>query len=474
MSDLISPEYAELNRQLHAERRDYGTGAFRWAQMVEELKDEVNANTVLDYGSGKGSLKIALNNPDWLTEYDPAVPELAGEPKQHDLVACLDVLEHVEPEKLEWVLADLARVSKRAMLAVIATRSSTKTLPDGRNAHLIQEDHAWWRQRLERHFKISSWNATGGEIVCVAQRLHTIGQIKVISAVDEETRLENAKVNIAKCPRRLEAYAAHDGRVIIACFGPSLKDTFDDLKMVREQGGAALVSVSGAHDFLIERGLVPDVHIDIDPREHKGYFTRNPHPKVSYWMASCCHPNVIENLVSYDLSLFHIYNSETDKEIQKLEPEGFLLAGGGSVGCRALNVMYLQGYRKFHLFGMDCSFDEEGNQHAAYHSGKRQQSWRCRVGDRWFRTSGTLVAMARSFIENMEWLEKMSRERGDPKILGEDCIETNIHGDGMLAAMVARANSSNIEFYREMEDYKRDDVAYDPSPKEKKRAQSVG
>ena len=42
--------------------------------------------------------------------YDPAFPEY-GEPRGADLVCCIDVLEHIEPDLLDNVLDDLARIT---------------------------------------------------------------------------------------------------------------------------------------------------------------------------------------------------------------------------------------------------------------------------------------------------------------------------------------------------------------------------
>ena len=449
---LISPEYVELNKQLYEERPDYGTGAFRWAQEISSLRDELKAGKVLDYGCGRGTLKAALGDPEWLHEYDPAIPGKDKKPKkQYDLVVCADVLEHVEREHLQDVLNDIWSYAKRAAFIVISTRPSSKKLADGRNAHLIVEDGRWWRQWLEQFFYIDSWNWDGNEVVAVCLRVHTPDHIKVVSAVSEDIRFENAKINIGKNKRRLDRYKPHKGMAVICCFGPSLAGSIEQIKNDKAAGGT-IVTVSGAHDFLIERGIVPDIHIDIDPREHKGYFTRNPNRNVRYWMASCCHPKVIDNLLPYDLTLFHVFNSDKDRGLEQLEPDGgFILAGGGSVGCRAVNVMFEQGFRKFSLHGMDCSFSDTGEQHAAFHSGKHQEEWRCRMGDRWFNTSGTLIAIARAFIENMSRLEQACRENGEEPIdAGGDRLGIYVHGDGLLAAMIREGNSSNLVFHREI------------------------
>lgn len=433
--ELISDAYRDLNSQLHEAESSYGAGSFRWAQMVRELKDELGAETVLDYGCGKGLLRQALGKPDWIREYDPAIPGCAAEPDQADLVVCSDVLEHVERDRLLNVLEHLRQKAKRGLFLVISTRESSRTLADGRNAHLIVEDAAWWKAQLSRFFKIVSWSSDGQEIVAVVRRLHQLGDIKLVSAVSETIRYEQAKENSVKCRRRLDILPVHDRAVTIVCYGPSIQESWPRIINERANGNLIL-TVSGAHDYVISKGIVPDIHVDVDPRAHKGFFTRNPHPKVRYWMASCCHPSVIDNLLPYDLTLWHILNSEEDMRITvELEPEAWLLAGGGSVGCRAVNLMYTQGYRRFSIHGMDCSFAEDGAQHAGEHSGKRQDEWQAICGGRVFRTSGTLIAIAKGFLENMTVLEERSKADGDPVIIDGDCIETILHGNGLLAAM---------------------------------------
>jgi hypothetical protein len=55
------------------------------------------------------------------------------------MVACIDVLEHIEPKLLENVLDDLQRVTREIGFFTVSTVLAEKTLADGRNAHLIVE-----------------------------------------------------------------------------------------------------------------------------------------------------------------------------------------------------------------------------------------------------------------------------------------------------------------------------------------------
>jgi 2-polyprenyl-3-methyl-5-hydroxy-6-metoxy-1,4-benzoquinol methylase len=150
---LISPKYQVMQRILHAQPRGYGGRGDKWAVTVLALIAELEASSVLDYGCGQGSLRRAVMASDppgvRFDEYDPAIPGKDGLPSFADLVVCTDVLEHIEPERLDAVLMHLGRLARKAVFAVISLKDSNKILADGRNAHLIQRPSTWWRRRLE-------------------------------------------------------------------------------------------------------------------------------------------------------------------------------------------------------------------------------------------------------------------------------------------------------------------------------------
>lgn len=154
-SDLISPQYVELQKELHARPKGYGGKGDKWAPAVSEIALQYGATSVLDYGCGQGSLKKALQqiapHIHRIDEFDPAIPGKHTWPEFADLVVCTDVLEHVEPGKLGSTLGVIRAMARKAVFMVIATRPSNKTMADGRNAHLIVESEDWWRSTLERH-----------------------------------------------------------------------------------------------------------------------------------------------------------------------------------------------------------------------------------------------------------------------------------------------------------------------------------
>lgn len=152
----ISDRYQKLNYQLHKQSANYGGHGDKNAAAVLNVARAVGATSILDYGCGKGRLREALQKiaPGMdVREYDPSVPGKTKLPAPADLVVCCDVMEHVEPEYIEAVLAHLHALTKRMLMATFATTESTQVLADGRNAHLIVQPAEWWLEKAGVHFE---------------------------------------------------------------------------------------------------------------------------------------------------------------------------------------------------------------------------------------------------------------------------------------------------------------------------------
>ena len=201
-------------------------------------------------------------------------------------------------------------------------------------------------------------------------------------------------------------------RASIACYGPSLADTWQKLRR-------PIITVSGAHDYLVERGIVPDYHVDCDPRPHKPEMLRKPQKATIYLMASVCHPRFWEALQGRSVRLGHLINGD-DLETVECVAENHLvgiksmIGGGSPVGMRALNVAAARGYRKFNIHGMDCSFTE--NRHAGAHTGSQQVETLVKAGDRTFKTTKQMLQAA---IEMEHFLQQQD-------------AEVRFYGDGLM------------------------------------------
>ncbi len=114
------------------------------------LASRVNARSLLDYGCGKNS-PVCLPIVGMLhTLYDPGVPEYSDLPKPADIVACLDVLEHCEPETVDVVIEHIMHLANKAVYLTISCQDSgeSKLLPDGTKWHTFVKQHEWWEERL--------------------------------------------------------------------------------------------------------------------------------------------------------------------------------------------------------------------------------------------------------------------------------------------------------------------------------------
>jgi hypothetical protein len=152
----ITEDYRKMQQKLH-ENPHYGVASISFAPLVAKVIEAYKVKSLSDYGAGKQNLKKALiSNGVTLQEYhpyDPAFPEY-GEPSSADLVCCIDVLEHIEPDLIDNVIAELAEIVTKIGFISIHMGPAGKVLEDGRNAHLIQKPTSWWLEKFINHFEI--------------------------------------------------------------------------------------------------------------------------------------------------------------------------------------------------------------------------------------------------------------------------------------------------------------------------------
>ena len=162
-SALYSPEYQKQQQALH-EAGSYGITAQFYAPLITQILNPLEVTHLLDYGCGSklGLYKgIRPNKKLTYQAYDPGVPEYAGDPIPAQMVACVDVLEHIEPEYLDSVLDHLQRLTEVVLFCTVHTSAARKTLTDGRNAHLTQQPMSWWLPKLFDRFDLQTIQVSG-------------------------------------------------------------------------------------------------------------------------------------------------------------------------------------------------------------------------------------------------------------------------------------------------------------------------
>jgi hypothetical protein len=160
---LITESYRAEQERLHS-FGNYGTASIQYAPIVTQIIDRMQITHLLDYGCGRQTnLYKHITPAAKLTyqAYDAGVPEFSGAPIPAQMVACIDVLEHIEMDCLDEVLDDLKRCTEGLLFCTIHTGPAVKVLSDGRNAHLIQQPLQWWLPKLWDRFDIQTVQITG-------------------------------------------------------------------------------------------------------------------------------------------------------------------------------------------------------------------------------------------------------------------------------------------------------------------------
>jgi len=157
-----SPEYRralDLSKRHHALNKTFsGRLVRRDADLIKQLIVENGAETLLDYGCGKGAQyewKASAGNaiPSgmgladfWgvsVAKYDPAVPEFSREPEgSFDIVICTNVLRIIPKTDLGAIIDDIFSRARRAAFFSESTIAATKK-PDLRDASIYPTD---WRE----------------------------------------------------------------------------------------------------------------------------------------------------------------------------------------------------------------------------------------------------------------------------------------------------------------------------------------
>lgn len=147
---MIDKDYKSQLKAMHEDGIfNNGLAAYK---IVKNFIARVRPESILDFGCGHGAL-IAVIKEQYpaiqLTGYDPGNPLYDTLPSSpSDVVISTDALEHVEPEFLAETIRALSQLTGKYAFFRIACYPARKTLPDGRNAHLIVEHPVWWKEKI--------------------------------------------------------------------------------------------------------------------------------------------------------------------------------------------------------------------------------------------------------------------------------------------------------------------------------------
>jgi hypothetical protein len=169
-----SPRYLELQslyRTMHEKGEAFlcippemtfpGNSLLPQEGRIKRLIDQTKAQTILDYGSGKGKqyeprlIKdesgkqwpsiIDYWDVDEIACYDPSYEPYSKLPEgKFDGVISTDVLEHCPEQDVPWIIDEIFGYATRFVFANVACYPALKRLPNGENAHCTIKPAEWW------------------------------------------------------------------------------------------------------------------------------------------------------------------------------------------------------------------------------------------------------------------------------------------------------------------------------------------
>lgn len=165
------------------------------------------------------------------------------------------------------------------------------------------------------------------------------------------------KVNLAY---ELGKLITGDIPVIIVSAGPSLNKNINILKQAK--GKMIIIAVDTALRFLLEKDIIPDLTISIDPVKPVKYYADARAKEIPCIIDICANPEIVKNqkgrlfLLASNQYLTDLFDL-IKKPYKKNQP------GGGSVATVAFALLYELGIKNIILIGQDLASDN-GKTHA--------------------------------------------------------------------------------------------------------------
>ena len=139
--------------------------------------------------------------------------------------------------------------------------------------------------------------------------------------------------------------------VAVVGYGPSLRDTWEELANYR-----VIFTCSGAHHYLLIRGITPTFHGESDPQVHKALMLGDLNPSVTYLPASICHPSYMDRLEDAGVKVLLWHPFLMDLDMYRQVPHGdWVIPGSTIIGPRLMRLARLLGYNNLHMYGIDGS-----------------------------------------------------------------------------------------------------------------------
>tara|TARA_R110002126_G_scaffold269112_2_gene412818 strand:- start:223 stop:1485 length:1263 start_codon:yes stop_codon:yes gene_type:complete len=245
----------------------------------------------------------------------------------------------------------------------------------------------------------------------------------------------------------VKACNVNEEHVIIVSGGPSTD--YEEVKRVQKETNAKIVCVKHSYPGLLEACIQPWACVILDPRPITGTSTHGIvrtslfdkiDKETNFFIASMTDPSVtnfiqaktdkVQGWHAFSQAVATQVKSQEGMELQvekqlNISEDAVFVNGGTCAAMRSIGMMHIFGFRNFHLFGFDCSMDEEPSKEDLKKKVRNENPKYMKVetNDKEFWTTGELLAMA----QDCEKLFDNSDIEMNVKLYGEGTLVKEIY-----------------------------------------------
>lgn len=340
---------------------------------------------------------------------------------------CTDVMEHIPPEDVETVLRNIVTSCRHCFFQISCVPDHMGELI-GEQLHLTVQPYAWWLEQFQKIGCLVHWSQDFGEACAFYVTAWVTGQVaKDRCSVNTEDKvlIEQIKQNLTLGLAEIVPQPEQPGELIILAGGPSLNDFEAEIRL-NKRLGVPIVTVNGAYNWALERGINPDAQIVLDAREFNKRFVAPVIPTCKYLIASQCHPELVKALPKGQTFLWHSGQDNVQEAMKEVHAEEehiwYPVFGGMTVMLRALPLLIMMGYKKFVIYGFDSCIMHDSHHGYAQPENDYAETVEVTCGGRVFKCHGWHLTQAQ------EWVEIQA-------MIGDLC-EVEVKGDGLISHIV--------------------------------------
>ena len=278
-------------------------------------------------------------------------------------------------------------------------------------------------------------------------------------SVPKEDIWNNINKNVSLIPRWdiIKTCAINLDHAIIISGGPSTD--FEEVKRLQKETNGKIICVKHSYPKLLEACIQPWACVILDPRPVTGISTHGivrtslfdtVDKETKFFIASMTDPSVTELLKTKTDNIYgwHAFSQAVAKQVKGQHDEGLQLEtalnissdavfvnGGTCAAMRSIGMMHIFGFRNFHLFGFDCSFNNELTKEELKETVQdgKPKYMRVETNGHEFWTTGELLAMAQDC----------------EKLFDNDDIEmhVNVYGEDTLISEVFKSSKQGDKIH---------------------------